>query len=71
MLHVLAQKNSLVNNFRRIINMLKVKREKRRFIAHVYFKEHHNNDGDKNTSKLPTNLDERIYGKSLVYASLH
>jgi mRNA-degrading endonuclease HigB of HigAB toxin-antitoxin module len=37
--HVIAQKNSLVNNFRRIINILNVKREKSRFIAHVNFKE--------------------------------
>jgi hypothetical protein len=64
--HVLAQKN-----FRRIIIILKVKREKRWFIAHVYFKERRNNDGDKNASKLPTNLDESINGKSLIYASLH
>jgi hypothetical protein len=68
MLHVLTQKNSLVNNVRRIINILNVKREKRWFIAHVYFMERRNEDGDENASKLLTNLEESIaYGKSLIY----
>jgi hypothetical protein len=72
MFHVLTQKNSVVNNFRRIINFLKVIREKRWFVAHVYFKERRNEDGDENASKLPINLDESIvYGKPLIYASLH
>jgi len=60
---VLAQKNSLVNNFRRIINIPNVKRKKKWFIPHAYLKEHRNREGDKNVSKLPTNLDESIYGK--------
>jgi hypothetical protein len=38
----------------------------------VYFKELHNEDGDENATKLPKNLDESIvYGKYLIYASLH
>ena len=70
--HALTQKNSLVNNFRRMLNILNVKREKRWFIAHVYFKERRNEDGDENASKLPTNLDGSIvYAKSLIYASVH
>jgi hypothetical protein len=70
--NVLTQENSFINNFRRIINVVKVKRDKRRFVAHVYFKERLNEDGNENASKLPANLDESIaYRKSLIYASLH
>jgi len=42
----------------RLVDFLNVKREKKWFTAHVYFKESPNEEGDENASKLPTNVHE-------------